>query len=82
MYFDTCLMNCTQIINFVQLNICAVWYSSVLEIRTYVHTIIPYIIMYMAHYAIYMHTVPLKGNVALAHHSMLEARKLDTLYSC
>ena len=27
-------------------------------------------------------TVPLKGNVALARHSMLEARKLDTLYSC
>ena len=31
-------------------------------------------------YAYY--TVPLKGNVALARHSMLEARKLDTLYSC
>ena len=27
-------------------------------------------------------TVPLKGKVALARHSMLEARKLDTLYSC
>ena len=30
----------------------------------------------------YIHTVPLKGNVALARDSMLEARKLDTLYCC